>query len=93
MSVIDEFLSFMPGSTATILIGLHSVLLVASPTDSKLNGKVKITDASFSDFLLDRKRSGKYFINATEGRSTITRRLLQILLTEGIILTSNAGKF
>ena len=92
-NVIDEFLSYIPGSTATILSGLHSVLLIAPPADSELDGMVKITDASFSSFLLDRKRAGNYFINATEGRSTITRRLLQILLTEGIILTSNTGKF
>jgi NACHT domain len=84
-SVIDEFLSYIPGSTATILSGLHSVLLVASPAGDELDGKIKITDASFSNFLLDRKRSRNYFINATEGRSTITKRLLQVLLTEGII--------
>jgi len=95
LSIVDEFLSYTPGSTRTLLSGLRSLLLLPfeSPEDKGIDGMIKIAHSSLSDFLLDRERSAEFFIDPNLSRSKITRRLLQILLTEGIAPMSNVVKF
>ena len=61
--------------------------------DKGIDGMIKITHNWLSDFLLDHECSRNFFIDAEVGRSKITKRLLEILLTEGTVQILNVGKF
>jgi hypothetical protein len=78
---LDSFFSYQPGLTRAILSDLHSILDLP-PKDDR-NGEIKIIHASLSDFLLDAKRSGGFFIDLAKGRTTIAKKILKILVKPG----------
>jgi hypothetical protein len=79
--IFDRFFSFQPGLTRAILSDLHSILYL--PPKEGRKGKIKIWHASLPDFLLDAKRSGKFFIDLAKSRTTISRKILEILVKPG----------
>jgi len=79
--ILDGFFSYRRGQTRAILSDLHSVLYLPPTEDRK--GGIRILHASLSDFLLDAKRSGKFFVSLTKGHITIVQNLLEILAKPG----------
>jgi hypothetical protein len=61
--MVSEFWCFESGEVQTILVDLHSVIYVPTPYSSE-QPHLRILHASLQDFLLDRSRSGKFFIDA-----------------------------
>jgi len=60
MHSVEKFLEYKPGDLQLILADLHSVLFVPLP-DSR-EDDLRIYHASLGDFLMDRSRSGNFFI-------------------------------
>jgi len=79
-SVIEKFLFFKPGEIDIILSDLHSLIAVPSPDDDK--SPLRISHASLSDFLRDRSRSGRFFIDAGPAHAEILIYILQHLLED-----------
>jgi hypothetical protein len=79
--ILDGFFSYRPGQTRAILSDLHSILYLP-PTDNR-RGNIRILHASLSDFLLDAKRSGRFFIDLAKSRTAIARKILEILVKPG----------
>ena len=79
--ILDGLFSYRPGETRAILSDLHSILSLP-PTDNR-RGNIRIFHASLSDFLLDAKRSGRFFIDLAKCRTTIARKILEILVKPG----------
>lgn len=61
-SDIELFLFLPKGKLAMLLFGLHSVLEIPEDTHSPIS----IRHASFEDFLVDPKRSDRYFVDINE---------------------------
>jgi hypothetical protein len=55
LEYLDELFQLKPGGIEHLLVDLHSVLDVQS--------EVSIRHKSFSDFLMDDARSGKYYLD------------------------------
>jgi hypothetical protein len=79
--ILDHFCSYRPGQTRAILSDLHSILYV--PPQEDREEEIRILHASLSDFLLDAKRSGNFFIDLAKGRTTIARKILEVLAQPG----------
>jgi hypothetical protein len=79
--ILDHFFSYRPGQTRAILSGLHSILYL--PPKEDRTGEIQIFHASLSDFLLDAKRSGRFFIDLAKSRTTIAKNVLGILVKPG----------
>ena len=79
--ILDHLFSYQAGQTRAILSDLHSILYV--PPKEDRNGRIRILHASFSDFLLDAKRSGRFFIDLAKSHTTIARKILEILAKPG----------
>jgi hypothetical protein len=75
--ILDHFFSYQAGQTRAILSDLHSILYIPPKDDRK--EKIKILHASLYDFLLDAKRSGRFFIDLVKSRTTIARKILEVL--------------
>ncbi|KAF9471115.1 hypothetical protein BDN70DRAFT_998720, partial [Pholiota conissans] len=75
---IEEFLLYTPGEIDIILSELHSIISVPSPDDPK--GILRISHASLSDFLFDRSRSGKFFIDTAVGHAKISTVILKHMI-------------
>ena len=79
--ILDCFFSYRPGLTRAILSDLHSILYLPPKDDRK--GTIKIFHASLSDFLLDAKRSGRFFIDLAKSPTTIAKKVLEVLMKSG----------
>ena len=77
-NILDHFFSYRPGLTRAILSDLHSILYL--PPKEDRTGEIKIFHASLSDFLLDATRSGRFFIDLAKSRSTIARKVFEIVM-------------
>jgi hypothetical protein len=75
--ILDCFFSYQQGLTRAILSDLHSILYLPPKEDKR--GEIKILHASLSDFLLDAKRSGRFFVDLSKSRTTIARKILEII--------------
>jgi len=81
---IEKFLNFRPGELQTILCDLHSILFV--PPDrsarSSFNGTrepVIILHASLPDFLMDKARSKKFFLDAGDAHAHLAECYMRIV--------------
>jgi len=79
--ILDGFFPYRPGQTRAILSDLHSIIYVPPKEDKK--GEIRILHASLSDFLLDAKRSGRFFIDFAKSHTTIARKILEALAKPG----------
>lgn len=75
---IERFLTYNPGRVRIILSDLHSAVGLPEEDD----GAIRVFHASLIDFLLDRARSGNYYIDANAAHSSITRCLLKSITQE-----------
>ena len=75
--ILDHFFSYRAGQTRAILSDLHSILYVPPKVDQQ--GTIRMLHASLSDFLLDAKRSERFFIDPAKSRTIITRKILKVL--------------
>ena len=73
---IERFLSFSPGRVRIILSDLHSAVGLPEEDD----GPIRVFHASLIDFLLDRARSGDYYIDVYAAHASITRRLIKSMM-------------
>ena len=79
--IFDQFFSYRPGQTRAILSDLHSILYVPPKNDK---GRIiRILHTSLSDFLLDAKHSGKFFIDFAKSFTIIARKILGVLAKPG----------
>jgi len=61
----------------------HASLAVSLLERYRTEGEIRILHASLSDFLLDAKRSGRFFIDLAKSRTIITRKILEVLAKPG----------
>ena len=73
---IERFLSFSPGRLRIIFSDLHSAVGLPEEDD----GPIRVFHASLIDFLLDRARSGDYYIDVKAAHASITRRLIKSIM-------------
>jgi len=78
-SHIEEFLSYNQGEVRLILIYLHSIIRVPE-NDSD---EIRILHASFRDYLLDRSRSGLFFIDLPEAYAKLSVRYIDHINSHG----------
>ncbi|KAF8961172.1 hypothetical protein BDZ97DRAFT_1227999 [Flammula alnicola] len=82
-TLIGDFLFYKPGEIDIILSDLHSIIAVPPPDDTK--SELRISHASLGDFLLDRSRSGQFFVDAGLGHTKITTLLIKHIDSGGNI--------
>ena len=70
-TVVEDFLLLRCGEVDIILNDIHS--LISVPTSDSESGELRIFHASLPDFLLDRSRSGRFYIDKEEASTKITR--------------------
>ncbi|KAF8799377.1 hypothetical protein BYT27DRAFT_6862444 [Phlegmacium glaucopus] len=78
-SIVENFLGYQHGELQIILADLHSVIFVPSPSLNSTLGKdqLRIFHASLGDFLLDRSRSGDFFIDASKAHARMAEICIQ----------------
>lgn len=76
---IEELLSLNHGDVRLTLRGLHSLLSVPGPNPQSNGRYIHFFHASLPDFLRDRTRSSKYFIDANNRHDDLARCCLRIL--------------
>lgn len=79
LHLIEDFLSLRRGEMQIVLKDLHSIIFVPSPKQGSQS--LRLFHASLGDFLLDRTRSGSFFIDAAEAHSWLTRYCIKNVLT------------
>ena len=77
MNTVEDFLQLRRGQLDMLLKDLHSVIYV--PLHNRGSESLRLFHASLGDFLLDRKRSGRYFVDPEEGHSRLARYCLRYL--------------
>lgn len=77
---MEKFLFYRPGEIDIVLSELHSILAVPASDDPQ--GVLRISHASLSDFLVDRSRSGRFFIDSGTGYARITTLILKHIKCE-----------
>ncbi|KDR73241.1 hypothetical protein GALMADRAFT_142372 [Galerina marginata CBS 339.88] len=77
---IEGFLFYRPGEIDIILSDLHS--LIAVPPHGDKNNILRISHASLGDFLLDRSRSGNFFIDSGVAHAEIMRLIIKHLVQD-----------
>lgn len=84
--MIEEFLFCRPGEIDIILSDLHS-LIVLPPLEEE-RGELHMSHASLGDFLRDRSRSGRFFIDGGVANAEILRLLLKHLIQDKGVVVS-----
>jgi hypothetical protein len=73
---LGMLLGLRPGGTELLLIDLHSILTIDSPTKP-----VRILHASLGDFLLDQSRANEFYINIRLSHATLARGYMKVVPT------------
>ena len=73
LSQVGEFLSFDPGEVESYLGDLNSLVYIGA------DDEISIIHASFSDFLMDPTRSGRFWINPKATHTVLARHCLNFL--------------
>ena len=87
---VEIFLCLIPGELQIILSDLHSIIAVPSPQkNANVIRHLRLFHASLGDFLLDKARSGKLFIDAQQAHAHMARYCIRHMpmtyLTTGIL--------
>jgi len=77
-SIIANFLGFRPGQLQVALVDLHSVLHI--PQDDSPD-TIHLLHASLPDFLCDKERSRKFYIDQREAHGFLAQRCANVLLS------------
>ena len=87
---LEELLSLNRGDVPFILTDLHAILnipdarrnTISQPSNAKLSEQgLRILHHSLSDFLTDRSRAGRYFINAVKVHAELARCCVRNILS------------
>jgi len=78
--VVEKFLGYQSGDLQIILADLHSVISVPSPSQNHTLAKLRIFHASLGDYLLDKSRSGVYFIDAPNAHARMAGICIQCMI-------------
>ncbi|KAF8881165.1 hypothetical protein CPB84DRAFT_256680 [Gymnopilus junonius] len=79
MDNIAEFLGLRPGNMPILLNDLHSIMRI--PSDDHISDTLSLYHASLGDFLLDRTRSGPFFIDKNQRHAQMARTCLNHIST------------
>ncbi|KDR70136.1 hypothetical protein GALMADRAFT_888788 [Galerina marginata CBS 339.88] len=74
-NVVEDILFYRRGEVDTVLRDLHSLIQVPLPNDE--HGELQIFHASLPDFLLDRSRSGIFYIDTAQANTKLTKLCLK----------------
>ncbi|PPR05796.1 hypothetical protein CVT26_010146 [Gymnopilus dilepis] len=77
VDIVEDFLCLREGELQTILTDLHSVIHV--PEALETTQQLRLFHASLGDFLMDRSRSGNFFVGVREGHAQMMRYCLRRL--------------
>lgn len=77
VEIIEDFLGFRQGEVDMVLKDLHSIIHV--PAAGKQGDTLSLFHASLRDFLLDRTRSGSFFIGSMDGHAQMARHCARYL--------------
>ncbi|KAJ3933486.1 MAG: hypothetical protein NXY57DRAFT_14678 [Lentinula lateritia] len=92
--MLEELLALQPGAVSATLSGMHS-LLKTTPDSTHVAPHlfpIEFAHKSFSDFLLDSNRAGRFFIDRPAHHNYLTRRCLK-LMREKSLSPSAAASF
>ncbi|KAF8816969.1 hypothetical protein BYT27DRAFT_7219532 [Phlegmacium glaucopus] len=70
--ILDPLFEFKPGEAAYALSNLHAILSVYPRLDRSF--EIKLLHKSLEDFLLDKSRSGQFYIDPSLGHSMLATR-------------------
>lgn len=76
---LEAILSLQPGEVMLTLRGLHSLILTGRYTRFPNDGHIESIHASFTDFLFDQGRAGKYFIDPQICQDDLVRTSLTVI--------------
>jgi len=82
MELLENFLGLRPGELNATLADLHSILDIPSPDDS--SAFIRILHASLPDFLLDKGRSGTYYIDSESAHCFLFKCCIRMLSETGM---------
>jgi hypothetical protein len=88
-TIVEDFLLLRRGEADIILSDIHS--LISVPTSDSESGELRIFHASLPDFLLDRSRSGRFYIDREEASTKITRYcMIHFKLSSSLLTGANS---
>ena len=88
--VVEDFLLLRRGEVDIVLSDIHS--LVSVPTSDNESGELRIFHASLPDFLLDRSRSGRFYLDKGEASTKITRYcMIHFKLSSSLLTGANSS--
>ncbi|KAF8817200.1 hypothetical protein BYT27DRAFT_6949245 [Phlegmacium glaucopus] len=77
--LLEDLFFLRHGDIYIILSDLHSVIDVPAPSTDEVSSVIRTFHASLGDFLLDKSRSGKFYIDAGNAHANLTRYFLKHL--------------
>ncbi|KAF8178753.1 hypothetical protein BJ912DRAFT_650319 [Pholiota molesta] len=78
---IETLLGYEPGDVAAVLTDMHALIQVPTSDGSNKNNKLRLYHASLYDFLMDKSRTERFFLDATLRHTDLARRLFRYLTT------------
>jgi len=77
--LLEDLFFLRHGDVYITLSDLHSVMDVPAPATNRASSVIRIVHASLGDFLLDKSRSAKLYIDAGNAHANLTRYFLKHL--------------
>jgi hypothetical protein len=91
-TVVEDFLLLRRGDVDITLSDIHS--LVSVPVSDNESGELRMFHASLPDFLLDRSRSGRFYIDKEEASTKITRYcMIHFKLSSSLLRGANPSPY
>ncbi|KAF8175130.1 hypothetical protein BJ912DRAFT_38793 [Pholiota molesta] len=78
---IETLLGYDPGDVAAALIDMHALVQVPSSDDDKDNNYLSLYHASLQEFLMDKSRTERFFLDATLRHTDHARCLFRYITT------------
>ena len=77
--LLEDLFFLRHGDIYIVLSDLHSIMDVPAPTTDRTSSEIRILHASLGDFLLDKSRSSKFYIDAGKAHANLTLYFLKHL--------------
>ncbi|KAF8175135.1 hypothetical protein BJ912DRAFT_38941 [Pholiota molesta] len=81
VDLIETLLGYEPGDVATALTDMHALVQVPTSDSGENNNGLRLYHASLHDFLMDKSRTERFFLDATLRHTDLARRLLRYITT------------
>jgi hypothetical protein len=76
---VEEIKEFLDLHVRRVLVDIHALVFVPSPSDDNTDHELRFHHASLYDFLMDQSRSHDFYIDASQGHIDLTWRWWKLI--------------